>query len=481
MVLIESYQECLQVLYNVHTIKNGLTNAKKVSELLGNPSDKYKTIHVAGTNGKGSTCYKIYSVLKMSRFKVGIFTSPHILSLRERIMVNDELISEDELVFLVNQILNKSEEAEVELTFFEIITLVAFQHFLNEQVEYAIIETGLGGKQDATNILKHPEVIVITSIGFDHMNILGPDLSSICNEKIGIFKKNANIVVGPSVSIYRNVFEKAKTLSCNLRIVPPEPRGETTNEENSRIALEVCKILSIKMDSLIESVLKIKLPLRLQYLAKEQIEYFKNLCLQDTNLVNSLNLPTIIEPDSISVHNPYAVILDISHNETAIDKLCRDINYFHKGTPITICVTITKPRGLDLLKPFIAHFRNTIKDIFYVSALNTRTYEVSEIIQMIQNGETIDVELKEVMLRSFKKMFHWLELSTSQENLQENAHLCKRGFVPTMVKKAFLDCCKDHSILLFTGSFFFFDEILDTLHIGTGYKDPVVLNGYTTT
>ncbi|CRG94970.1 dihydrofolate synthase/folylpolyglutamate synthase, putative [Plasmodium gallinaceum] len=462
---IKTYSECLDKLYKTHSIKLGLDNSKKLSESFDNPCDKYKTIHIAGTNGKGSVCYKIYSCLKLKKYKVGLFSSPHIFSLRERIIVDDELINEEDLIFLVNKVINKIKKIDIKPSFFEIITMVAYLHFLNKEVDYAIIETGLGGRLDATNILSKPELIVITSIGYDHSHILGNELNLICNEKIGIFKKDTNVIIGPSVSIYKNVFEKAKELNCRITLVSPEPRGETYNEENSRIALEALKILNINVDNFLKSVIYIKPPLRLQYLAQEQIHHVKKKYTSN-NLDNNFSL------------YPCAVILDVGHNETAIDRLCTDINYFHKGKLIRICISLTKPRNLNIFHPFIAHFPDTLKDVFYLPSINQRTYDFEEITDMINNDDQIDNKLKQLILDSSEKVRRWLQCN-NKENIDgaENFDkLYKRGTIPLIVKNAFLECCKDNSILLIVGTFFMFDEVLNTFDIYSDIQDSVCMN-----
>ncbi|SBT80169.1 dihydrofolate synthase/folylpolyglutamate synthase, putative [Plasmodium malariae] len=468
---IKSYEECLDKLYKTHAMKLGLDSMKQMSESFNNPTENYKTVHVAGTNGKGSVCYKIYSCLKLRKFKVGIYSSPHIFSLRERIIVDDEPINEEDLICLVNQVFKKIKEINIYPSFFEIISLVAFLHFSNKKVDYAIIETGIGGRLDATNILKSPELIIITSIGYDHVHILGSELKDICNEKIGIFKKNANVVIGPSVSIYKNVFQKAKELNCTINVVPPEPRGETYNEENSRIAMEALKLLKINIDNFLKSVIHIKPPLRKQYLAEEQMQHVKKKFMS-TNFLQQNN--------DYSLY-PHAVILDVGHNETAIDRLCRDINIFHKGKLIRACISITKPRSLNIFQPLIAQFPHVLKDIFYLPSLNERTYDFEELVEMINWDNRINDELKEHVLSGAKKVKQWLRIHREESaddptNPNNADNLYKRGTIPVIVKNAFLECCKDNSILLICGTFFIFDEVLNSFDIYSDMQDTIFMN-----
>ncbi|SCM05407.1 dihydrofolate synthase/folylpolyglutamate synthase, putative [Plasmodium chabaudi chabaudi] len=463
---IKTYNECLKQLYKTHSIKLGLGCTKKLSELFDNPHNNYKTIHVAGTNGKGSVCHKIYLALKLKNYKVGIFSSPHIFSLRERIIVNGEPISENDLIALVNEVFKKAKKINASPTFFEIITLVAFIYFSNQNVDYAVIETGLGGRLDATNILENPELVIITSIGYDHLNILGNDLNQICNEKIGIFKKDAQVIIGPSVSIYKTVFEKAKELNCNMHIVPPEPRGETYNEENTRIAIESLKKLNINVDSVLKSIIPIKPPLRIQYLADEQMEHIKKKYTQ----------MEMVENNTISSY-PSAVIMDVGHNETAIDRLCQDINCFHKGKIIRVCISLTKPRNLNIFQPFIAQFPDVLKDVFYLPSINERTYDFNEIVEMINEDGYINSELKKHVLNSSEKVNQWLIAEKGKNrNITGKNKLYKRGTIPLIVRNAFLECCKDNSVLVICGTFFIFDEVLKSFDIQSDMQDTIFMN-----
>lgn len=209
-----SYDDAVKYLYALqkHGIKLGLENTIKLLSLLGNPQNSFKSVHIAGTNGKGSTSAMTASVLKTAGFKVGLFTSPHLVSFTERIKVNDVEIEEKEVVELTKEIrevivgsqdaslpphppLDKGEFRGGEFlpTFFEFVTAMGFLYFKRKGVEWAVVETGLGGRLDATNVLV-PEVSVITNIGYDHSEFLGETLKEIAGEKAGIIKKGIPVV-----------------------------------------------------------------------------------------------------------------------------------------------------------------------------------------------------------------------------------------------------------------------------------------------
>ena len=193
--------------------KPGLDSITDLLYELKNPHKDLKTIHLAGTNGKGSTSHILASILIENGYKVGLFTSPHIKDFRERIKINGELISEQVVIDFVSN--NKVIFDRLKPTFFEICTAMAFTIFANQKCDIAIIETGLGGRLDSTNVIE-PEVSVITNIGIDHTNFLGTTLKEIAGEKAGIIKPNTPVVIGEYQSETYNIFANNKGKSLML-------------------------------------------------------------------------------------------------------------------------------------------------------------------------------------------------------------------------------------------------------------------------
>lgn len=194
--------------------KNDLTNTVLLVNHLNNPETKFKSVHVAGTNGKGSTSSLLASVLQEAGYKVGLYTSPHLKDFRERIRINGKMISKPFVVdFVVN---NKTFFEENSLSFFEMSVGMAFDYFAKEKVDVAVIEVGMGGRLDATNIIT-PLVSVITNIGFDHTQFLGNTLAAIAFEKAGIIKNNIPVVVSEYLPETRPVF-LSKATSCKATI-----------------------------------------------------------------------------------------------------------------------------------------------------------------------------------------------------------------------------------------------------------------------
>ena len=183
--------------------KKDLTNILALSKELGFPEQKFKSIHVAGTNGKGSTSHMLASILQEAGYKVGLYTSPHLKNFTERIRINGVEISEEKVTEFING--NKAFLEQQKMSFFEMTVGLAFDYFASEKVDIAIIEVGLGGRLDSTNCIT-PEVAVITNIGLDHTQFLGETLPEIAFEKAGIIKKNIPVVIGEEQAAVKSVF-----------------------------------------------------------------------------------------------------------------------------------------------------------------------------------------------------------------------------------------------------------------------------------
>ncbi|MGZ5197606.1 MAG: bifunctional folylpolyglutamate synthase/dihydrofolate synthase, partial [Kaistella sp.] len=173
--------------------KPGLQNITRLCEFFGNPQDKIKTIHIGGTNGKGSTSNMLASVLQESGYKIGLYNSPHLIDFTERIKVNGQNCDKEFVYHFILKL--KNLPADIRPSFFEFTTIMAFEYFAEQKVDFAIIEVGLGGRLDSTNIIK-PLVSAITNVALDHQNILGNTVEEIATEKAGIIKQNTPIISG---------------------------------------------------------------------------------------------------------------------------------------------------------------------------------------------------------------------------------------------------------------------------------------------
>ena len=205
--------------------KEGLSNTLALDNHFGHPHKSFATIHVGGTNGKGSVSHTLASVLQACGYRVGLYTSPHLVDFRERIRVNGEPVSEDYVMRFVEQ--ERSFFEPLHPSFFEVTTAMAFKYFRDEHVDIAVVEVGLGGRLDCTNIIQ-PLVSVITNISFDHTQFLGDTLAKIAAEKAGIIKKGTPVVIGENDDETRPVFEaKAAEMHAPILFAEDQPEGST--------------------------------------------------------------------------------------------------------------------------------------------------------------------------------------------------------------------------------------------------------------
>jgi len=243
-----TYLETLDYLYSrlpmftrigAAAMKADLHNTIVMCENLGNPQDKFKTIHVAGTNGKGSTSHMLAAILQQAGYKTGLYTSPHLKDFRERIRVNGEMVSQ---TFVTDFTSRQRELIEsISPSFFEVTVAMAFSYFENENVDVAIIEVGLGGRLDSTNIIM-PELSVITNISFDHTNLLGNTLDKIAYEKAGIIKPGVPVVVGERQTESADTFiNKAKETGSELIFANSELSVTDTRKENGLLVTSIYK------------------------------------------------------------------------------------------------------------------------------------------------------------------------------------------------------------------------------------------------
>ena len=194
--------------------KSNLNNTIAICKLFGNPENKFQSVHIAGTNGKGSVSHILSAVLQCEEYKVGLYTSPHLKDFRERIKINGKMISKKYVKNFVGKYKNDFEK--IKPSFFEWTVGLAFDYFANEKVDIAVIETGLGGRLDSTNVIT-PLLSIITNISYDHQTLLGDTLEKIAKEKSGIIKKNGIVIIGEKQKETKNIFEeKAKKMNALL-------------------------------------------------------------------------------------------------------------------------------------------------------------------------------------------------------------------------------------------------------------------------
>ena len=239
-----TYQETITYLYNSTPLfqnvgkdayKEGLENTLLLDEHFGHPHRKFKTIHVAGTNGKGSCSHTLAAILQSAGYKVGLYTSPHLVDFRERIRINGVPVSQSYVIDFVEQ--HRSFFEPLHPSFFELTTAMAFNYFAEQQVDVAVVEVGLGGRLDCTNIIR-PDLCVITNISFDHVQFLGDTLAKIASEKAGIIKTDIPVVIGETTPETKPVFaEKATSVNAPIHFAEEEQCliSSSIDEQGKRI------------------------------------------------------------------------------------------------------------------------------------------------------------------------------------------------------------------------------------------------------
>jgi dihydrofolate synthase/folylpolyglutamate synthase len=252
-----TYKETLDYLYEqlpmFHRIgaaayKADLNNTIQICELLQHPENKFRSVHVAGTNGKGSTSHMLAAILQTGGYKTGLYTSPHLKDFRERIRINGKMIEEEKITAFVEEY--KTEFEKIQPSFFEWTVGLAFEYFAEEKVDIAVIETGLGGRLDSTNIVT-PLLSAITNIGWDHMNLLGGTLEKIAVEKAGIIKPNVPVIVGETQQEVEHIFtDKAKEQGSPIFFTDTYLRAEEVNYDDNFLTLDIFKDSKIQYENL---------------------------------------------------------------------------------------------------------------------------------------------------------------------------------------------------------------------------------------
>ena len=288
--MTKTYNDAVKLLTSVGKfhISLGLDRMLKIMDLLGNPQDKLNCIHVAGTNGKGSVCAILSSILNCAGEKVGLYTSPHILKYTERIQICGKPIADDDFSKYVFEISDLADKNQIDLTEFEILTAVMFKYFYDNDVDVVVLETGLGGRFDATNIIKRNLCSIITHVDLDHTERLGNTIDKIAEEKAGIIKPNCPCVVFEGREVYRDVTDNLGSLL--LMVAPFAPTTElalkgTCQQENLSLALAAIELVypEISQEVIDEGLRRVKHPCRFQYIED------KNLIIDGAHNPNGIN------------------------------------------------------------------------------------------------------------------------------------------------------------------------------------------------
>lgn len=386
--------ESLNKLFSLHTfgVKLGLENITDFLHHIGDPQNKLKTIHVAGSNGKGSTSSFIASILIENGYKIGLYTSPHFVNFNERIMINGNLIPDDYVADFINK--HNDWIDEKQLTFFEVTTAMAFEYFKDEDVDYAVIETGLGGRLDATNVL-NPLACIITSISLEHTNILGDKLEMIAYEKSAIVKKGAKTFIGLIPEEAIKIIEK-KCNEVNSELFCLE---EYIIEKNDRVELYTEEFEFDEWE----------VPLKGKYqnynAALASLAVTKTFNIDDPTVIEN-GIKKVIKNTKLqgryeTVIDKPKIILDSAHNPEGIkffiEAFKKESNAYKKNI---LLFGVLKDKNIEEMLSLI---KGNFDDIYFTTVLSERSATLN---QIEQHAVKLNMDYKEITsIKDFLKNY----------------------------------------------------------------------------
>lgn len=356
------YTEAIDYLYSrlpmftrdgASAYKKDLDRTVALCDALGNPQNKYKTIHVGGTNGKGSSSHMLASVLNAAGYKTGLYTSPHLVDFRERIRVDGQQIDAQFVVDYVNR--QKVLIEEIQPSFFEATVAMAFDYFAAQQVDVAIIEVGLGGRLDSTNII-HPDICLITNIGMDHMNLLGDTMEEIAREKAGIIKKKTPIVISETNPVTAPIFiEKAKAENATIVFADQLLKARCLVKTDTYQKIEVISVTSVESFTLdligsyqLKNVLGV---LTVIDLLNSKLGYAIPLDRLQEGLAG-VQHRTGLQGRWQTISTDPLMICDTGHNEDGIKEVVKNLQDVH-FKQLHVVIGAMKDKDLDHMLPYL--------------------------------------------------------------------------------------------------------------------------------
>ncbi len=359
--------------------KEDLHNTIALCNSIGNPQNNFKTIHIAGTNGKGSTSHMLAAILQSAGYKTGLYTSPHIKDFRERIRIDGEMITQEAVVEFVARTKEKSDE--INPSFFELTVAMAFDYFAAQQCDITVIETGLGGLLDSTNIIT-PILSIITNIGYDHQNILGNTLQEIATQKAGIIKENVPVVIGETLPETKQVFiDTANKKNALIFFAEEMFIPEAVYVEDNVLICNLSEVMTCKNKTF-------KIGLTGLYQVKnictvlESVEQLKNVGLNISEAALNKGLLDVKEMTGlrgrweILQQNP-TIIADVAHNKDGISQVINQLATTYPNSHIHFVLGFVKDKDVSaVLKLF-----PTNAQYYFTNAHIPRAMPVSELLE----------------------------------------------------------------------------------------------------
>lgn len=431
-----NYQEAIEFIHSTYKFgsKLGLQNISKLTELLGNPQNSYKIIHVAGTNGKGSTSNMIHDVLMSSGYKTGLFISPYLEEFTERIQVSKKHIEKESLARITNLVKEKIDimlkEGYNHPTEFEVVTAIGFKYFEEQQIDFLVLEVGLGGRFDATNVVTNTLVSVITSISYDHMEYLGDTLEKIAFEKAGIIKENSNVVIYPQEDIIVNTIKNvAKNKNTQVFETNKENieklKGNLTGQWFKYLKTDIFDLPEIKMNFLGEHQLyNVLTALRALEVVKQS-----GYNITEEGIIKGLDNCRFAGRFEILQENP-VIVLDGGHNINGIEYFAKAVKENFEDNKIILFFGMLKDKNPEDVLPLILPL---CKEVYTLTPNNPRAMKSTELADLIKKHS----DLKVTPINEYNEIVPILKAIDISEYVAFVGSLYMIGDVRTILKKEY--------------------------------------------
>lgn len=428
-----NYEESIEFIHSTYKFgsKLGLENITRLTELLGNPQDSYKIIHVAGTNGKGSTSNMIHDVLMASGYKTGLFISPFLEEFTERIQVNKHHIDKESLAKITSLVKEKIavmlEEGYNHPTEFEVVTAIGFKYFQEQNIDFLVLEVGMGGRFDATNVVKDTLVSVITSISFDHMEYLGDTLEKIAFEKAGIIKENSSVIIYPQAeNVVKTISDVAVEKNSNVYVVNikdiEKTRGNLTGQWFNYLKKDVFSLSETKMNFLGEHQLyNVLTALRALEIVKTS-----GYNVTEESIKEGLFTCRFAGRFEILRENP-VIVLDGGHNINGIEYFSKAVKENFKENKITLFFGMLKDKNPEDVLPFITPL---CKKVYTLTPNNPRAMKSEDLASLIREHYEVEV----APLNSYEDTLPILNAAKKEDCIAFVGSLYMIGDIRTLLK-----------------------------------------------
>lgn len=443
--------EILEKIFNMRTINKRITKEslnqnneklKKIYELLGKPCENKKIIHIAGTNGKGSTATFLENIFFAAGYSVAKFTSPHILRFNERILVNKEMISDEDVVKHCEAVMNVLEENGLKVNFFEITTFVALLYFKEKNPDFIFLETGLGGRYDATNIVKST-IAAITNVSFDHVALLGNSLEKIAARKAGIIKDKELCIYAQNLAELEEAVKRETDNSINVLKKYKNLQVEL-DDQNYKTIVKIIENENVKKSENIEKINNknnlekiFVLPLFGKFQANNFLiayEIAKIYGISDKVIQNGINQISLAGRFEIFSQNP-STILDVAHNEDSVKVLTENLNELFKDDEVIFILSILGTK--DIVTIFKKILEKNYK--IFITSLKEVTYGLSadEIKKDLENSSisTKNIIFEDDILQAYNQA---KEMILKNDNSYKVIVVCGSFYEIAKFKKLFL-------------------------------------------